>query len=329
VIAAELLPSWLAYTAAFGNAVLVHALAYGELWGAVPHVSISLQGEALMASPHKDVFFVAEVTAALSAMMFMIVFIGSSIAGRLRDREAQLEDACRRLGEIDEVKGFFMRKAGHEMRGPLAAIVSILDAVSVSAADLDESSKQRVQQARRRISAMMDLVHDLRRYAWLRSPAATGDLRQVDLHELLDAAVEQIAPKAELRGISVTCAAAEPIKVIGDEEMLRDLLGNLLANAVQYTLPGGHVEIELTSQAGMATLTVADTGIGISPEAEARMFEEFYRSEEARGHLPDGTGLGLAIARRISELHHGRISARGRRGGGAVFSVSIPLWAAR
>jgi signal transduction histidine kinase len=327
VIAAELLPAWMAYTAAFGAAALVHAMAYGELWGVLPHVSI-VSGAPGAAEPlaglHTDVLYVAQVTGALTAMMFMIVFIGSSIASRLRDREAQLEDAYRQLSDVDEAKGLFMRQAGHEMRSPLAAMFSILDAISGSADNLSDDHRRLIDRAKRRIKALMELVKDLRHYSWLRSPAAAQEMRMVCLEEIVDAAVELFSPQAEAHDVSLT-AAAQAALVRGDEEMLREAVTNLVTNAIQYTPRGGRVEIELAIEGTSAVLRVADTGIGISAPARRQLFQEFYRSPEAKKHFPDGTGLGLAITRRIVELHGGRIEVHSRPEGGTVFLVSLPL----
>jgi signal transduction histidine kinase len=327
VIAAELLPVWLAYTAALAASALVHAMAYGELWGVLPHVSI-VAGDpgaaGLLAGLHTDVLYVAQVTGALTAMMFMIVFIGSAIASRLRGREAQLEDAYRQLSDVDEAKGLFMRQAGHEMRSPLAAMFSILDAISGGADNLSDDHLRLIDRAKRRIRALMELVRDLRRYSWLRSPAAAQEMRMVCLEELVDAAVELFGPQAEARDVSLT-AAAQPARVRGDEEMLREAVTNLVSNAIQYTPRGGRIEIDLAIEGTSAVLRVADTGIGVSDEARGQLFQEFYRSPEARKHFPDGTGLGLAITRRIVELHGGRIEVQSRPEGGTLFLIRLAV----
>jgi signal transduction histidine kinase len=327
VIAAELLPAWLAYTAALGAAALVHAMAYGELWGVLPHVSVvsdSPGAAGPLTGLYTDVLYVAQVTGALTAMMFMIVFIGSSIASRLRGREAQLEDAYRQLSDVDEAKGLFMRQAGHEMRSPLASMFSILDAISGSADNLNDDHRRLIDRAKRRIKALMELVKDLRHYSWLHSPAAGQEMRIVGLEELVDAAVELFGPQAEVQDVSLT-ATAQAAQVRGDEEMLREAVTNLVANAIQYTPRGGRIEIDLAIEGTSAVLRVADTGIGISAPARRHLFQEFYRSPEAKKHFPDGTGLGLAITRRIVELHDGRIEVHSRPEGGTVFSVSLPL----
>ena len=327
VIAAELLPSWLAYAAALAGAVGVHAMAYGEMWGVLPHVSVVSQaaGDAgPLAVLHADVLYVAQVTGALTIMMFMIVFLGSSIASRLRGRETQLEEAYRQLHDVDEAKGYFMRKAGHEMRSPLAAMFSILDAVSGDPGRLAESNRQLIDRAKRRIGALMELVKDLRRYSWLRSPASEVEPGTVSMEELIDAAVELFGPQAEAQEVSLI-AAVNPARVRGDEEMLREVVTNIVTNAIQYTPRGGRIEIELAIEGSSAVLRVTDTGIGISKPARAKLFEEFYRSPEARKHFPDGTGLGLAITRRIVELHHGRIEVHSPPEGGTIFAVSLPI----
>jgi len=273
---------------------------------------------------HTVVLYVAQVTGALTVMIFMIVFLGSSIASRLRGRETQLEEAYRQLRDVDEAKGYFMRKAGHEMRSPLAAMFSILDAISVNAAGLTDNRRQLIDRAKRRITALMALVKDLRRYAWLRSPASEVRPGTVGLEELVDAAVELFGPQAEAQEISLI-ASANPVRVRGDEEMLGEVVTNLLTNAIQYTPRGGRIEIELAIEGSSAVLRVIDTGIGISKPSRGKLFQEFYRSPEARKHFPDGTGLGLAITRRIVELHNGCIEVHTPPEGGTVFFVRLPL----
>jgi len=325
VIATELMPQKLAYATALGAAVLVNALAWGEQRGLISHVSAEWGRPSAIrgASLYADHLYVLEVTVALTVAMFAMVFIASAIAGRLRRREAELEGAYRLLRVADEAKSFFMRKAGHELRAPLSAIYSMLEAIRHTIAGLPDDHDRLLARAQDRTRALMTLVDDLRRYSRLRTAAGAVPLRPVRFGEVVRNTVELLNPRAHSAGVTLSCAA-EDVTVEGDEELLGELVTNLVANAVQYTPSGGRIEVALAMQGGCAVLTVADTGIGISQAARQRLFEEFYRASEARKIFPDGTGLGLAICRRIVQMHRGRIEAASRPEGGSVFTVSLP-----
>ncbi len=327
VIAAELLPKALAYTVAAGAAALVNAMAWGEQQGLIPHVGAVWSGGrqgALFPGLYTDALYVLQATGALTVMMLATVFVGSAIAGRLRRREDELEDAYRQLHRVDEAKGFFMRKAGHEMRAPLAAIHSILDAVTHDAGELSGEDRRLMDRAKRRTLGLMGLVKELRRYSWLRAPEGLVRAKAVCFEELVENAIELFRQQAEGQGLRLTCHV-EPVYVHGSEEMLREVVTNLVSNAIQYTPAGGRIDVELTARSGRAVLRVADTGIGVSEEARQHLFEEFYRSPEAKQHFQDGTGLGLAIIQRIVTMHEGEIDVSSRPEGGTTFSVSLPL----
>lgn len=329
VIASELLPQVLAYVCAAGAALLINAMAWGEYTGILPYVYVDLSGglgKSVVSGLHNDWVYVLQVTGAMSVMSFMMVFIASEISTRLRLREHELEGAYRRLAEADEVKSFFMRKAGHEMRAPLAAIVSILDAVGrESQAALTDEQRRLMNRAAMRSRALMEMVNDLRRYARLR--AAPGEVMNkgyLALDVLAGQVVELMSAQARSAGLELT-ARVEPAPVSADEELIKQVATNLVTNAIQYTPAGGAVEVVVRVEESWAVLEVADTGIGLSETAQRHLFEEFYRSPEAKKTFRDGTGLGLSICKRIIDIHGGRIDAKSRDGGGSVFGVRLPL----
>ena len=329
VIASELLPQSLAYLCAGGAAVLINAMAWGEYTGLLAYVHVDLsggRGESVVSGLHTDWVYVLQVTGAMSVMSFMMVFIASAISMRLRQREHELEDAYRRLADADEAKSFFMRKAGHEMRAPLAAIVSILDAVGQDAdAGLTDEQRRLMSRAAMRSRALMEMVNDLRRYARLR--AAPSDVMRVGylaLNELAGQVIELLGTQAESAGLSLT-ARVEPVPVTADEELIKQVAINLVTNAIQYTPSGGTIEVVVRVEDSWAVLAVADSGIGLSETARRHLFEEFYRSPEAKKTFRDGTGLGLSICKRIVDIHGGRIGAEARPEGGSVFTVRLPL----
>jgi signal transduction histidine kinase len=326
VIVTELLPQRVAYATAGLAVVLLNAVGWGEQQGILPHVQVELAGRAPAAAPghFADPYYVLHVTAALTVTIFAMVFVASTIAARLRRREHELEETYRQLNLADEWKSFFMRQAGHEMRAPLAAIHSILDAISHTAHDLRPEQQALIDRAKLRSRGMMALVKDLLRYSRLRAPREELARSPVDLGAIVTDTVELMTERAQAVGLAMSCRV-EPAPVAGEEELLRELVTNLVTNAIQYTPPGGRIEVRLAAAHGSARLSVADTGIGIPEETRGRIFEEFYRTPEAKNTFQDGTGLGLAIVRRIVELHRGSIEAAPRSEGGTVFTVILPL----
>jgi len=326
VIVTELLPQRLAYATAAVAVGFLNLLAWGEQSGIIPHVAVELAGRqhAAGAGRYADPLYVLHVTAAMTVTIFAMVFVASTIASRLRLREAELEQAYDRLHEADEAKSFFMRKAGHEMRAPLSAIHSILDAI-LQTPDATAGERGRlIGRAKHRARAMIELVNDLVKFSRLRSPHDILNIRRVCLGDVVSNTAELLRKQAELAGVDLTCQA-DRIWVRGDEELLRELVTNLLANAIQYTPRGGAIDVRMVRRGESAVLTVSDTGIGITDKALEEIFQEFYRAQEAKQLFPSGTGLGLAIVRRIVEIHHGSVRAERRPEGGSIFRVWLPL----
>ena len=113
--------------------------------------------------------------------------------------------------------------------------------------------------------------------------------------------------------------------MLGETEAIDQLLTNLVDNAIKYTGEGGKVTVHLKSVGQMASIEVEDSGIGISPEETARIFERFYRVDRARSRDVGGTGLGLAIVKHIAQAHNGTVSVHSQLGKGTIFTVQIPL----
>jgi len=326
VIVTELLPQRVAYATALVAAGMLNLLAWGEQQGLFTHIRVELaQGSlAPVTQLYADPLYVLHVTAALTATLFAMVFVASTIAARLRTREAELEQAYQRLNSADETKSLFMRKAGHEMRAPLAAIQSILDAIGEVADDLEDRQRALIRRARHRCGAMMELVNDLLRYSRLRTAETSLKLTCTPLGEIVANTAELMDERAQAAGLTLACAT-QPLWVEGDEELLRQLVTNLVSNAIQYTPTGGRVEVGLTADGRHAVLTVSDTGIGIDTVAQGRVFQDFYRAPQAKEFFQDGTGLGLAIVKRIVDLHDGTIQIDSPPAGGTLFTVRVLL----
>jgi signal transduction histidine kinase len=153
--------------------------------------------------------------------------------------------------------------------------------------------------------------------------ARTIARRPVELDVLLLEVARQARTLAQ--GVTVSIGHEDQALVRGDVDLLKQLLLNLVDNALTYTPPGGHVDLSLYVADGYAHLAVQDTGPGIPPAEVARIFERFYRLDRARSRRSGGAGLGLAIARWIAEVHGGRIDVDSIVGRGSTFTVVLPL----
>jgi signal transduction histidine kinase len=161
-----------------------------------------------------------------------------------------------------------------------------------------------------------------------RAPLA---VEPTDLRELVDDAAETARLLAEAGNVAVTASKPEaPVLLAVDRHRIRELLLNLVTNAVKYTPAGGTVSIELEDEGHAAIMRVRDTGIGVAPGDLPHIFERFWRADPARSRTGDrpGVGLGLAITKWIAEAHGGSITVQSRPGRGTVFTVTLPRSAA-
>ena len=253
---------------------------------------------------------VASLAESLNAML-------SQLEASFAVREAS-EDRMRR----------FVTDASHELRTPLATIRGYAELYRQGAAAGPEETASAMRRIELEATRMSDLVEDLLTLARLdnRRPMALGD---VDLTVLASDAVQDARardPQRQLRLLGLDGQPIGPALVPGDEDRLRQVVTNLIANALQHTPPGTPVEVEVGPGAGRTVrLVVRDHGTGIDPALAGKVFERFYRLDPARGREGrSSTGLGLAIVAAIVDAHEGRVGVAPTPGGGASFIVDLP-----
>jgi two-component system, OmpR family, sensor kinase len=239
------------------------------------------------------------------------------LAGTFNDMIARLETSFREIQR-------FSADASHELRTPLTVMKGETE-LALRRPRSPEDYRAVLESNLEEIDRMTRIVDDL----LFLSRADLGDIRMERRPVRLDALLEDIQRQAAILGqeqhVELVTTSIEPVTVIGDELRLRELVLNLVQNAVKYSHAGGKVELTLTQSDGTARLCVSDQGIGISPEAVGHIFDRFYRSDEARAHSPKGTGLGLAICKWIAETHQGHITVDSVSGQGSRFCVILPL----
>ncbi len=167
------------------------------------------------------------------------------------------------------------------------------------------------------------MIEDLEALASAEAAGLRLERRTQPLAAVVRGAVEALAPQFETAEIEVSATLDEDVAVDGDAARLGQVVRNLLANALKFTPPGGRVEVEVASARGSALLAVRDTGPGIPEEELPRVFDRFWRGTRARGTA--GSGIGLAVVDELVRAHGGAVSVRNAEGGGAVFSVELPL----
>jgi two-component system, OmpR family, manganese sensing sensor histidine kinase len=222
----------------------------------------------------------------------------------------------------------FTAEASHELRNPLTRI-SIASEVMLSRSEQFRRSSDLKKLDMINVAAkqMQRLVEDL----MFLVRADTGTLAaamkrdRIFFNPLLRELIEHFEPIARSRGILVRVKLSENVIVKGDTTLLNRLFSHLLDNAIKYTDPGGSITLSMEDSKGLATVAIADTGIGIAPEYQSFIFQCFWRSEQALTRHPDSLGLGLAIAEAIARQHGGKITVNSRMGKGTCFQVSFPL----
>lgn len=216
----------------------------------------------------------------------------------------------------------FSADASHELQTPLTILKGELE-VGLRASRSPGEYREILASSLEEVDRIDRLVDGLLMLHRAEAGMLRMDRREVDLDRLVDDIVRSLELLAGERSIELVRGVVEPVAIPGDPERLRRMLLNLVENAVKYTGPGGRVEISLKREGDGASLSVSDTGIGISEEDRQRIFEPFYRSSDARSMADRGTGLGLSIARSIAAAHGGSIRVESRPGRGSTFIVQL------
>lgn len=216
----------------------------------------------------------------------------------------------------------FVADVSHELRSPLTAIRGNLDLLKRGAASDPEEQAQVFEALDSEVARMSRLVSDLLLLA--RSDAGVNLIKHpVELDTLLLEVYRQAQVMA--KGVRVTLGAEDQAIIEGDRDRLKQVLLNLVDNALKYTPQGGEITLALTKDAEWVRIAVQDTGIGISVESIPHLFDRFYRVDKARSRDAGGTGLGLAIAKSVVDAHNGKITVESEPGKGSTFTVWLPL----
>ena len=231
------------------------------------------------------------------------------------------------LRRLEQVRKDFVANVSHELRTPLTAIKGFAETLLAGALHDEKNSRRFVEIIRDHSARLSRLTDDLMKLSRIEAGKLPLDLQTADLAEIISLEEGPAQAAAARKGIrfAVESSSTHVAHVRGDAGLLREVVRNLLDNAIQYTPVGGQISVMAESNGNFAIVTVADNGIGIPLAEQSRIFERFYRVDDARSREAGGTGLGLAIAKHVVESHGGRIWVDSAVGEGSKFHFSVPL----
>ncbi|MFZ0431269.1 MAG: ATP-binding protein [Candidatus Acidiferrales bacterium] len=230
------------------------------------------------------------------------------------------------LRRLERVRQDFVANVSHEFKTPLTAIQGFAETLLGGALSDPKNNRRFLEIIRDHAARLARLTDDLLKLARIEAGRLEVEFFPISVAEMIEACAETALLQASARQIALEIDTPPALPAVrGDSRLLREVLQNLLDNAIQYTQPGGRIHVHATASAREAVITVSDTGIGIPLADQERIFERFYRVDAARSREAGGTGLGLSIAKHIVEAHGGRLWVESDVGRGSDFSFSIPL----
>lgn len=288
-------------------------------------IAAAVSGYVLMKQPLKPISALTDQAERIGAANFSerlpVIRSGDELERlslSLNRMLARLEDA---MAHIHRFSG----DVSHELRTPLTIMHGELDHVAQTDG-LQPEVMDAVWSALEEVERLSRIVNSLLVISRLDYGDAGMEKTCIDLGALARDTAEQMQALAEDKGISVECRI-DSVEVLGDETRLRQIIVNLLDNAIKYTSDGGHVQVLAGRRGSRAWLEISDDGVGIPAEALPHVFERFYRADKARSRASGGVGLGLSIVKAICTAHGGEISVSSQDGKGSTFTVEFPLCA--
>jgi two-component system sensor histidine kinase/response regulator len=241
----------------------------------------------------------------------------------IEEEAKELSRAKVELEKLDAMKSRFMLTVAHELRAPIAAIQGylglILDGYAV------DDAQEMIKTAYDRCGELLETIHDLLLLAHMKEKATEVKKRRtVSVAQVLEEVANLLRAEAERKGLTFKVELAQRPEMLADEEHLKQLWTNLISNAIRYTPSGGSVVASVDEKDGRIIGMVSDTGVGIAADDMSRIFDEFYRTPQAKEIEEHGTGLGLPIVKEIVETYGGTIDVESELGKGTTFTFNLP-----
>ncbi|WP_217181977.1 cell wall metabolism sensor histidine kinase WalK [Streptomyces sp. AC495_CC817] len=225
---------------------------------------------------------------------------------------------------LDQMRRDFVANTSHELKTPVGAVTLLAEAIESAA---DDPAQVRVFAARisAEASRLGQLTGRIMSLSRLQADDGLSEVRPVSIDEVVASSIEAHVVQADSAGVDLARGGDRGVWVRGDAQILIEAIGNLIANAIVYSPKGSRVGVGVRADGGVVEIAVSDQGIGIAEADRERIFERFYRADEARSRRTGGTGLGLSIVKHATQRHGGEVLLWSRPGRGSTFTVRLPL----
>ena len=332
IIAAILLSRRACYLQTSFAVLLIISLSILEYVNIIPHVQIK---ELFPNSIYDNSLYLLSILFFCITSLYVSAYLATSIAIQIRKREKEIvvlkdniTDAYQALEKKDREKSEFTYKVTHELRAPLSAIQSLLKSIEEGyAGEVSEKAKELIIRSEKRTGFLLTLVKDLLDLVTGKiGKPRESDSKSVDINEAVKCTLDLMQEKVREKNIKLTVNTTEKpayLNIIPDD--LDIIMTNLIGNAIKYTKEGGTINISNIMAHNEIRIEISDTGIGIHKDDANKIFDEFYRSKNAKAIESDGTGLGLTIVRNLIKRYDGHINVQSKLGKSTTVTVSFPV----
>ena len=330
IIGSLILPGFAVYSMAFIIYILLCGMIMLEYFGLIPHHHLSgLLGIELS----ENLYFVVSYMLTFGFTILIIVYLANGIAKQLYKRERDLYDSLIKINAAEKEKQKYIMGVVHEIKTPLAAVSSYLDLVLQKfLGPIDEEVEEKIARAKFRSDEGIGMINDVLNVSKLKL-YDDFDEEDVNLAGLIASILRNRKVTAEAQLISLTFndERTKKDKIRGDKFLLNLAISNLVGNSIKYGIDEGKVVLTLKNKNGSQVLEICDDGIGIPKEDLSKIFNDFYRSSNAKKISTDGSGLGLSVVKQVIERHGGTIKVDspsgigGMTNPGACFTIQLPV----
>jgi len=321
VMSSIIFPKFITYILSTFVNLLFLGLIYLEYSGAVKHYSIFQSGL------HDNIIYIGVTFIVFVITVYVLTYICNTFMDMYRSVKQELDDTNQQLVEADRQKTQFFRFTSHELKSPIITIKSLIDGIIKNySGKLDERGKNVLHRASIRAEQMLQIIKELLILTQKRNILKKQEGELINFQDILNEVVEQEATIADEKRIGlITSFQCENKSFKAEKEDIQKVFINLVNNAFRYTDEGGIVSVACKKFKDKIQISVTDSGIGIPKDDQNKIFDEFYRSENAKKHINFGTGLGLSLVKQIVENYHGMIGVESEKGKGTTFNVFFPV----